>query len=294
MQKWNLVFDLTRCTGCHNCTLSVQDEYVGNAFPGYAAPMPLRGARWVELRRRDRGAFPAVDVAFLFQACQHCDDPPCMRVARDGAVRKREDGIVIIDPEQARGQKQIVDACPYGAVHWNEELQLPQHWNFDAHLIDAGWRAPRPVQACPTAALRALKVTDEEMRNIAVVEGLVTLQADRGHGARLYYRHLSRFTHEFVAGTLVGVEGPHEVCVAGARATLLHNGARVGEATSDAFGDFRFDALPPGSGAYSLDITADGYRRRTIDFELAKSCWLGEVSLEPLHAESDRSPAHPL
>jgi nitrate reductase beta subunit len=32
--------------------------------------------------------------------------------ARDGAVRKREDGIVIIDPEKSKGQKQIVDSCP--------------------------------------------------------------------------------------------------------------------------------------------------------------------------------------
>jgi hypothetical protein len=130
------------------------------------------------------------------------------------------------------------------------------------------------------------------MQSIAAAEGLVTLQADRGHGARVYYRHLSRFTHEFVAGTLVGAEGGHEVCVAGARATLLRDGSQIGAATSDAFGDFRFDSMPPGSGAYRIDIAAEGYCRRTIDFELVKSCWLGEINLEPLRSESDRSPAH--
>jgi hypothetical protein len=66
---------------------------------------------------------------------------------------------------------------------------------------------------------------------------------------------------------VVGVEGPREVCVAGARATLLHDGSRIGEATSDVFGDFRFDLLPSESGAYRIDIAADW----TISFELAKS-----------------------
>lgn len=282
MQKWNLIFDVTRCTGCCNCTLAVQDEYVGNTFPGYAAPMPRHGARWVEIRRRDRGSFPAVDVAYSFHACQHCDEAPCIDAARDGAVHKRADGIVVIDPERARGQIQIVEACPYGAVRWNEELQLPQHWNFDAHLIDAGWTAPRPVQACPTAALRALKVTDEEMRRIAGDEKLVTLAAEGDHRPRLYYRHASRFTHEFVAGTLVGVEDGHEVCISGARTTLARGDDRIGESTSDAFGDFRFDELPASSGAYRIDIAAGGYRARRVDFTLGESCWLGEIRLDPL------------
>ena len=50
---------------------------------------------------------------------------------------------MIIDPIKAKGQKEIVDACPYEAVIWNEESQLPQTWIFDAHLLDAGFQKPR-------------------------------------------------------------------------------------------------------------------------------------------------------
>ena len=57
--------------------------------------------------------------------CNHCDDAPCMKAAKNGAVRKRADGIVIIDPEKAKGQKKIMQACPYGAIFWNEEKQHP-------------------------------------------------------------------------------------------------------------------------------------------------------------------------
>jgi Fe-S-cluster-containing dehydrogenase component len=78
-----------------------------------------------------------------------------MKAATDGAVRKRPDGIVIIDPVKSKGQKQIVDACPYGAVTWNEEKQIPQAWPFDAHLLDHGWTRTRAEQACPMACSAA-------------------------------------------------------------------------------------------------------------------------------------------
>ena len=40
MEKWNLIIDVAECTNCNLCTLATMDEYVGNAWPGYTAPMP--------------------------------------------------------------------------------------------------------------------------------------------------------------------------------------------------------------------------------------------------------------
>ena len=40
MKKWNMVIDVAECTNCNLCTLATMDEYVGNDWPGYAAPMP--------------------------------------------------------------------------------------------------------------------------------------------------------------------------------------------------------------------------------------------------------------
>lgn len=136
--KWNMIVDVARCENCHNCFLATKDEHVGNDFPGYAAPQPLHGHSWIHLRTNERGQAPIVDAHSMPVMCNHCDDAPCIKAARDGAMYQRPDGIVIIDPVKAKGQQQLVSACPYGAIQWNEDLQLPQKWIFDAHLLDAG------------------------------------------------------------------------------------------------------------------------------------------------------------
>mgnify|MGYP006171339505 CR=1 FL=1 len=50
-------------------------------------------------------------------------------------VAQTADGIVIIDPVKSKGRKDLVESCPHGQIWWNEELQLPQKWIFDAHLL---------------------------------------------------------------------------------------------------------------------------------------------------------------
>jgi len=155
MKKWNMIIDVAECTNCNLCTLAAMDEYAGNEWPGYSAPMPKHGHKWINILQKERGQMPMIDVAYVPTMCNHCDDPPCMKAAPAGVVTKRHDGIVIIDPEKAKGQRQLVDACPYGHIWWNEELQLPQAWPFDAHLLDRGWKQTRGQQSCPTGAMRA-------------------------------------------------------------------------------------------------------------------------------------------
>ena len=157
MKKWNMIIDVAECTNCQLCTLATMDEYVGNDWPGYTKPMPKHGHKWINILQKERGQIPMIDIAYVPTMCNHCDDAPC--VAKGGsAVKKREDGIVLIDSEQAKGRKDLVETCPYGHIWWNEELQLPQAWPFEAHLIDQGWQQTRGHQSCPTGAMRAIKV----------------------------------------------------------------------------------------------------------------------------------------
>ena len=277
MKKWNLVIDVASCINCHLCTLSAADEYVGNEFPGYTAPMPKHGHRWVDILQKERGQRPMIDLAYLPTMCNHCDDPPCLAAARDGAVTKRADGIVLIDPVRARGQKPIVDACPYGHVWWNEELQLPQSWPFDAHLLDNGWVHTRGDQACPTGAMRSVKLEDVEMAQLAATEGLETLHPEFGTQPRVYYKNLWRYATCFIGGTVSVARDGVVDCLEGARVELAHDGQMVATLLTDNYGDFKFDRLEEGSGAYRVQIEAPGLGIRVVDVALGESMFVGEI-----------------
>jgi len=279
MKKWNLVIDVPKCFGCNVCALACHDEYNDNDFPGVAAGMPRLGHRWIDIRQRESGKFPVVEVSYLPVTCNHCDDAPCMKAAKDGAVAKREDGIVIIDPVKAKGQKQLVAACPYGAIWWNEEKQLPQAWPFDAHLLDSGWRETRGAQVCPTRAMTVLHVEDAEMQRIAREEELSVLHPEYKTKPRVYYRNLDRWTKVFIAGSVAGNLGGITECIEGARITLERNGAKLAEALSDPYGDFRFGGLDEGSGGYSLLIEDSRFAPKTVAVTLGKSAVLDNIVL---------------
>ena len=251
MKKWTMVIDVAECTNCQNCTLATMDEYVGNDFHGYSAPMPKHGHRWVDILQKERGQAPMIDIAFVPVMCNHCDNAPCVAKG-GGAVVKRSDGIVIIDPDKAQGRKDIAGSCPYGNIWWNEELKLPQSWTFDAHLIDQGWTQTRGQLSCPTGAMSAVCVDDDELAKLVEEQGLEVLKPELGTKPRVYYRNLWRYTRCFIGGTVsTEIDGAVE-CVEGARVRLAKDGVRLNDARTDAYGDFKFDRLAPDSGTYAV------------------------------------------
>ena len=277
MKKWNMIIDVAECTNCHLCTLASMDEYVGNAFPGYSAPMPKHGHKWLNILQKERGQVPVVDIAYVPTMCNHCDNPPC--VAKGGeAVKKRDDGIVLIDPTKAKGRKDLVEACPYGHIWWNEELQIPQAWTFDAHLIDAGWRQTRGQQSCPTSALRALCVDDIEMAKIAREQELEVLKPELGTKPRVYYKNLWRYSTCFIAGSVSTEIRGIVFCVESAVIRLIKDSVVVAEGATDNYGDFKFDRLGENSGEYSVEVFV-GQSKRTIMAKLGESINLGEIRL---------------
>ena len=279
MKKWNLIIDVASCENCNNCALATKDEHIGNTFPGYAAPQPLHGHHWIKIHRKVRGTVPLADVAYLPTTCNHCDNAPCIKAAGDGSIYKRGDGIVIIDPEKAKGRKDLVNACPYGAIWWNDELELPQKWIFDAHLLDQGWPEPRCTQACSTGAMRAVKVDDAEMRDMVEEQGLEVLRGNLGTKPRVYYKNLHRFTKCFIGGSVTTQVAGVKECASNVTITLSKNGKLVASVESDAFGDFKFDGLDPKSGQYQLSLAHPEYGTATQKVTLDDSVYLGEIAL---------------
>jgi len=278
MRKWHMIIDVERCQDCNNCFLACKDEHVGNDWPGCTLAQPLHGQRWMNIMRKERGTCPMVDVAYRPTPCMHCDNAPCIEKAQRQAVYKRDDGIVIIDPEKAMGQKELVTACPYGAIFWNQEKNIPQKCTFCAHLLDSGWQKPRCVQSCPTDALEAVYAEDEAMAARVKQEGLQTLLPEQDTRPRVYYRNLYRYTHCFIGGSVSYKKDGIEECAADANVTLSQNGTSLANAVTNCFGDFKFDGLTPSRTVYSLSIFFQG-REKQLDVELNDSVYLGDLLL---------------
>ena len=278
MKKWNMIIDVAECTNCNLCTLAAMDEYVGNDWPGYSAPMPRHGHKWINILQKERGQIPMIDIAYVPTMCNHCDDAPCIKAAPQGAIKKRKDGIVIIDPVKAKGQKQLVEACPYGHIWWNEEQQLPQAWTFDAHLIDQGWQQTRGQQSCPTGAMRAIQVEDADMEKMARDENLEVMKPELAAKPRVYYRNLWRYSKCFIGGSLSEEKNGAVDCIEGASVQLVKDGVSIAVTTTDNYGDFKFDKLDENSGHYTVQIFASG-RSKSIEATLGASINLGDIRL---------------
>jgi len=287
MKKWRLIIDVGSCQDCNNCLMACKDEHMDNNWPGYTLPQPRHGHRWIDVARSARGQFPLIDVAYVPRMCMHCDDAPCVK-ASSGAVYKREDGIVLIDPEKAKGRRDLVDACPYGRVGWNEAENVPQKCTFCAHLIDAGWKQTRCSQACPTGALHVEFVTDAQFAGIVKKDGLEPLHPEYGTRPRVYYKNLYRYSKCFIAGSVAAEKAGVVDCVSGAKSRLMQSGKRVGETITDAYGDFRFDNLEPGTSDYIVEVESPGRDKKTIAVDvLSTSKNLGTIWLSQVSAETE-------
>jgi tetrathionate reductase subunit B len=243
------VIDIAKCNGCHSCQIVCKDEHVANDWTPIAKPQPDTGQFWIELTERVRGTVPKVKVAYRPHLCMHCDKAPCIDSCPvPGALYKREDGLVIIDPVKCPGCKTCVDACPYTVIFFNEDLNIAQKCTGCAHLLDDGWTEPRCADACPTLAIRMLDEADA-VELIAKAEVWKPELKDELR-PRVYYLSLPK---KFIAGTLY--DPVEEEVIIGATCTLTDlAGGRKRTADTDSYGDFWFEGLD--DGVFDLEIRA--------------------------------------
>ena len=263
MKKPGIAINSARCMACYACFMACKDEHCG-WDTALSKSQPELGQYWMNIVEWERGDNPRhVKTATVPETCKHCDNPACMAVAKDGAVYKREDGIVIIDPEKAVGQKQIVDACPQHAVFWNEELSLPQKCTMCAELLDdpdyPGFE-PRCVEACPNQALVFGDLADPESE-VSKLIAANKVSAMNGIDTNCSVIHLN-VPQKFLAGTVAYPEELEEVCI-GAKvvADCAETGAHLETETNWA-GDYEFEDLPEGK-TWTVTISFPGYKTVT-------------------------------
>ncbi len=262
------VFDASICNGCYCCQIACKDEHCANDWTPYAKPQPDTGQFWLKLNEYVCGTVPKVKMHYVATLCNHCDEAACMAACPvEGAIYKREDGLVIIDPEICTGCKSCADACVSGVIYMNEQLNIAQKCTGCAHLLDAGWTETRCTDACPTGALRFLE--EAEAKEL-IGEAELLHPADQK--PRVYYNNVPK---KFIAGTLY--DPAKKEVVIGASLTLKSNGS-TWTTTTDGFGDFWFEGLEMGS--YDLEITASGFAPKAFAaLSTEQDVNLGDVAL---------------
>lgn len=277
-----MVIDIGACIGCYNCVLACKDEHVGNDWPPYSAAQPETGHFWMKLTERERILPQVIKVTYTPMPCMQCRDAPCVKAARGGALYVRQDGIVVIDPVKAKGQKQLVDACPYGAIYWNNKESAPevdglaQKCTFCAHLVDRGYARPRCAESCPTNAIAFGDLDDPNDEVSKLVESGKTevLLPELGIDTAVRYIGLPK---PLVGGSVVF--GDTGECGVGVSLTIVDDAGRRTDMTTNNFGDF----LVQGTGLskkYVITISHPQYSSKKIEAMTVGDTNLGEIVLQ--------------
>lgn len=281
------VIDVSKCNGCYDCQIACKDEHVDNDWSPYAKPQPDTGHFWLKIYEFERGTIPKVRVTYIPRMCMHCDNPPCSTVCAVKAIVKRADGLVLIDPEKCNGCKKCISACPYGAIYFNDKLNIAQKCTGCAHLIDGRdplINIPRCVDICP---LEAIKFGEEEELK-ELIEKAETLNPEferkrpfavsRSENAcrpRVYYLNLPR---PFIAGAVYDPDV--DECIEGAKVTAEDEETKATYTTvTDEFGDFWLRDLE-WNHSYTIRIEKEGYETWVLSgVKTDKDVNLGDIAL---------------
>lgn len=175
--NYGFVIDNTRCIGCHACSTACKSEN----------EVPL-GVNRTWVKTVEHGAYPDVTRTFQVTRCNHCENPPCVRICPVTAMYQREDGIVEFDKDVCIGCKACMQACPYDAIYIDPDTHTAAKCHYCAHRIDAGLE-PACAVVCPTEAILAGDL-DDPMSRIAqtVAANRVTVRKpEQGTAPKVLY-----------------------------------------------------------------------------------------------------------
>ncbi|MBX2808372.1 MAG: dimethyl sulfoxide reductase anchor subunit [Cellvibrionaceae bacterium] len=135
-------FTADNCIGCHACEAACSEK---NDNPAHLA---FRSVGYVE-----GGSFPDYKRMNISMACNHCDDPVCLRGCPTGAYTKHaEYGAVLQDPDTCFGCGYCTWVCPYNAPQLDPIEGQVSKCNMCVDRLEVGLK-PACVSACLGNAL---------------------------------------------------------------------------------------------------------------------------------------------
>ena len=153
------------------------------------------------------GTYPNLSRTYLPIACQHCENPACLKVCPTGATYKDDLGRVEIDYDKCIGCRMCMAACPYNArvFNWNEPVRDPD-FNYGDKDVPVRPRGvaekctmckertdrgdgPMCVVCCPTRArtFGDLDDPESEISKLVREKGAYNLLPEQGTRPQVYY-----------------------------------------------------------------------------------------------------------
>ncbi|MDH5573344.1 MAG: dimethyl sulfoxide reductase anchor subunit [Gammaproteobacteria bacterium] len=135
-------FTADNCIGCHACEAACSEK---NDNPAHIA---FRSVGYVE-----GGTYPAFKRLNISMACNHCDDPVCLKGCPTRAYTKfAEYGAVLQDPDICFGCGYCTWVCPYNAPQLDPVKGQVSKCNMCVDRLEVGLK-PACVSACLGNAL---------------------------------------------------------------------------------------------------------------------------------------------
>ncbi|MFQ5341476.1 MAG: NrfD/PsrC family molybdoenzyme membrane anchor subunit [Anaerolineae bacterium] len=146
--NYAFIIDNRKCIGCHACSTACKSE---NGVP--------LGVYRTWVKYVEKGRFPNTRRFFQVTRCNHCANPPCVRICPVTAMYQRVDGIVDFDSQICIGCKACIQACPYDAIYADPNTRTAAKCHYCAHRTEIGL-APACVVMCPEHAIIAGNLDD--------------------------------------------------------------------------------------------------------------------------------------
>lgn len=208
MTRYGMVIDTKKCIGCHVCAMACKTE---NNLPNDV---------WWNRIFTDNGGEMGFDMVggsypdnlqfgYIPVACQHCENPACVKVCPVGATYKDpETGVVRQDYDKCIGCRMCIAACPYTGVrsfNWEEpkyaigqdmgDADVPKHQKHTVEKCTMCWhrlakgKQPACVEVCPARVryFGDFDDPDSEVSKLIREREYMQLLPEKGTKPSVYY-----------------------------------------------------------------------------------------------------------
>jgi len=210
-RRWAMVVDIKKCLNEGECTDCIVACHAVHNVPDFDNRKDE--VKWI-WKEPFHHAFHEQEHPYLQEEvkhhpvlvfCNHCDDPPCVKVCPTQATWKRDDGIVMMDQHRCIGCRYCVAGCPYGSRSFNWRDPRPfiteinpnyptrtrgvvEKCNFCAERLAVG-KVPACVEACKAKAMTFgdLENADSEIRELLRERYTIRRKPGLGTNPEIYY-----------------------------------------------------------------------------------------------------------